>query len=153
MTKELYRNEIVLRLCIMSTHLLIHNFTNVGPLPNKRLLEEELLQFAKCNETDKKPLKTFQEKILSLPVLTTTKSAGEWTLDTNTCDKQIKIVILQAQSSAPPKPVCRWSQSLVRAKCNIAQMLLESSCWIGYISLRLYLKSLDVPCVRITYLF
>lgn len=85
------------------------------PFPKDLRKREEL---GPLNEEQLKPLDILQEELISPPVLTLPKRKGQFTLDTDGCDRQVGGVQLQRQEDGKERAIGYWSGTLSKPKKN-----------------------------------
>lgn len=100
-----------LRLCKVFC-LFVQNFARFAAPLTKKLRKGQLHTFDTISDDETTALKTLKAKLVEPTVLSLPRSQGDKTVDTDTCDEQIRCVRLHNLPDGADRPTWYWSSSL-----------------------------------------
>lgn len=83
----------------------VSNFARIASAISERLKKTEDKELGPFNEEELDPLETVKEKLILPAVFTLPKRNGEYTLDTDACDRQVDCVLLQYQQDGKDRSI------------------------------------------------
>lgn len=94
------------------------NFEKMASAPLKTLCKPQARNPGPLTKEELNTLKTLKRELVSPPVLTLPKRKGQYTLDTDPCDRHVGCVLLQKYEQGTMKPFGNWSGTLPNEEKN-----------------------------------
>lgn len=95
---------------------LVSDFVPLAAPPNKKLQVDVPKIFKTSNDKEREGRITFQEKLISLPILVLPYTNEHYTLDKHVCKVHVSRMLFQEQPNMTKRPIGNHSRALTKAE-------------------------------------